>query len=154
MVTQILAVDEEWGIGKDNTIPWHNKEDFKHFKETTKGGFVVMGRKTWDSLPKKPLDCRINVVISSHEIDGPNICSSQIDGVIEYCNLHKQRNTFIIGGGTIYKQTLSYTDSILLSRIKGKYDCDTFYDQSNLDEFVLNSTKEFETFTLERYLRN
>src|SRR6056297_2869461 len=66
MIRAILACDEDWGIGKNGDLPWpHNPADLKWFKQCTDGGVVVMGRKTWESLPRKPLPNRMNYVITS-----------------------------------------------------------------------------------------
>ena len=70
MIKAILACDQDWGIGKDGDLPWpHNTEDLKWFKESTIGGVVVMGKSTWNSLPRKPLPNRKNIIITSSEQD-------------------------------------------------------------------------------------
>ena len=61
----ITAIDQNNGIGKNNSIPWNLPKDLKHFKDITENSFVIMGRNTWNSLPKKPLPNRINIIISS-----------------------------------------------------------------------------------------
>ena len=74
MIRAILACDQDWGIGKDGDLPWpHNPDDLKWFKEQTTGSVVAMGKRTWDSLPTKPLPNRNNVVVTSSEgdKDGP-----------------------------------------------------------------------------------
>ena len=74
MIKAILACDENWGIGKAGTLPWlHNPADLKWFKQMTTGSTVVMGRKTWDSLPVKPLPNRKNIVVSSNRVEGADI---------------------------------------------------------------------------------
>ena len=70
MIKAILACDEEWGIGKDGDLPWpHNSADLKWFKDNTVNGIVVMGKSTWDSLPRKPLPKRKNIVVTRTKLD-------------------------------------------------------------------------------------
>jgi dihydrofolate reductase len=66
MISAIVAVDKNWGIGFNNDLLEHIPEDLKRFKELTTGNTVIMGRKTWDSLPKKPLPDRLNIIITSN----------------------------------------------------------------------------------------
>ena len=68
MISIIVAVSEDWGIGKDNELLWHISEDLKRFKRLTFGNTVVMGKKTWESLPRRPLPGRKNIVLT----DNPN----------------------------------------------------------------------------------
>ena len=65
MISAIVAVDNNWGIGYNGNLLEHIPEDLKHFKTITEGHIIIMGRKTWDSLPKKPLPNRVNVIVSS-----------------------------------------------------------------------------------------
>ena len=68
MISIIVAVSEDWGIGKDNELLWHISEDLKRFKRLTSGNTVIMGKKTWESLPRRPLPGRKNIVLT----DNPN----------------------------------------------------------------------------------
>lgn len=126
----IVAIDEKGGIGKDNTIPWNYPEDLKYFQEKTIGdgqNSVVMGRKTWDSLPKRPLKKRTNIVISSTGYKK------------EYCDIvcELYSENWVIGGSQIYNLFLPFTKEIYLTKIPGDYECDTFFDLKYLeDNFV------------------
>ena len=134
MIRAILACDDDWGIGKDGDLPWpHNPADLKWFKQCTDGDVVVMGRKTWESLPRKPLPNRINYVITSD----PNIeegyhgrfSSKDVGRAIQSTIQHRyepEPNIWIIGGAQLVESCLTVIDEIWLSRIKGTYDCDTF----------------------------
>lgn len=135
MIIQILALDEKNGIGKDNQLPWpFNKEDMKFFKETTSGHDVLMGRNTWESLPKKPLPNRKNYVITSsiEKIDGHAYVIKDLSFLKHY---NQKKKMFIIGGSKLYHSTFDITDKIMITKIKGEYDCDTFYDY----EYVKNN---------------
>lgn len=129
LVVGVVAVDEEWGIGKGNSMPWYNKADFRWFKEATEGNSVIMGKNTWDSLPVKPLPKRNNYVLTSG---------------LEPLGAHKATNTIkgmegdikcVIGGLGAFKHYIDEIDIFLISRIKGKHDCDVFFDKSLLNRF-------------------
>jgi len=109
----------------DGKIPWHIPEDLKRFKEITDGHAVIMGRGTFDSLGRKPLPNRLNVVIASNERFGRNR-----DGVL-FVNSHEEalmvcaksfyRDVYIVGGESIYREAMYYADMILLTRIDNEY---------------------------------
>tara|TARA_B100000029_G_C17248612_1_gene841886 strand:- start:171 stop:650 length:480 start_codon:yes stop_codon:yes gene_type:complete len=105
----IWAQDYKGGIGKQGILPWHISEDLKNFKKITSRFPVIMGRKTWDSLPFKPLPNRRNIILSSNNIPGfevyndINICIQNLENE----NLDK---VFIIGGSSIYKMFFEYAD--------------------------------------------
>lgn len=126
-ISMIAAIGRNNEIGKGNDLifPFHN--DMKFFRETTTGGTVVMGRKTFESLPKV-LPNRRNIIISSNEnfeIDGAEVCSS-IEAAIELCK--DDEKVFIIGGGKIYSAFLKYSDKLYLTEIDaGCPDADTFF---------------------------
>lgn len=127
----IVAVDNNWGIGKDGTMPWHISADLKYFKEKTLGGRVIMGRKTLLSFPnQKPLPSRENIVISSNKdyvVDGAKVINS-LSAVSEFAD----EKTFVIGGGSVYASLLPYCKYAYVTKIDGSFDCDTYFP--NLDD--------------------
>ena len=134
MIKAILACDQDWGIGKDGDLPWpHNTEDLKWFKESTIGGVVVMGKSTWNSLPRKPLPNRKNIIITSSEQDKEQDGCQFIKFNIvkkELVNMSKSQDVWIIGGAKLVKGLLDIIDEFHLSRIQGSYDCDAFLPSS------------------------
>lgn len=121
MIIAIVAWDSDFGIGKNGDIPWRCKEDFKHFKETTKGHQIMMGRKTWESLPKKPLTDRTNIVITRQE-------DYQAEGAVVVNDVvwpNDGETLFVIGGSEIYKMYEPYLDKIVSTYIPGRHECDT-----------------------------
>lgn len=107
----IVAVDNQWGIGKNNDLLVSIPEDMKFFRETTKNGVVVMGRKTLESFPNgKPLKNRLNIVLSQtlKVYDENVLYFKSIENLLTYINNNKLDNVFVIGGGSIYKQLLPY----------------------------------------------
>ncbi len=127
----IVAVDKGWGIGKDGTMPWHISADLKYFKEKTLEKRVIMGRKTLLSFPnQKPLPKRENIIIStnaSYKVDGAIVINS-----IEEAIKCADDDTFIIGGGSIYKALLPYCKYAYITKICEHFECDTHFE--NLDE--------------------
>ena len=138
MIKAILACDADWGIGKAGTLPWpHNPADLKWFKECTTGGVVAMGKSTWDSLPRKPLPNRNNIVITSsaQDKDKGGYHYIKIDNAkTDLTNMNKLQDVWIIGGAKLVEGLLSIIDEIHLSQIRGSYDCDTFLPRTLIEE--------------------
>jgi dihydrofolate reductase len=112
MISAIVAVDENWGIGYQGNLLANIPDDLKRFKELTTDNIVVMGKTTWESLPKKPLPNRVNIVIDYIEQSSchPNVFFKNLENTKSFINLNSNLNFFIIGGGSIYKQLLSICD--------------------------------------------
>lgn len=128
----IVAVYDDWGIGKDGTQPVALKADRKFFRETTRGAMVIVGRRTIDDFPgKQPLPGRVNVALtrSVAEIPGFTVCGSPE----EAAELAKTvERAMVIGGGSIYRQMLPYCDSAYVTKVHAQPESDTFFP--NLDE--------------------
>ena len=103
----LVAVSPEGIIGKDNSIPWHYSVDLKRFKRLTLGKTVIMGRRTWESLPVKPLPDRRNIVITQSSLDDVE-CFSSIDDALATC----EGDVWFIGGAGIYQEALGKADII------------------------------------------
>ena len=103
----LVAVSPEGIIGKNNTIPWHYSADLKRFKRLTTGKTIIMGRKTWESLPVKPLPNRRNIVISRSSIENVD-CFQSIDEALETC----EGDIWFIGGAGIYEEAMLKSDLI------------------------------------------
>lgn len=129
----IVAIDDNGGIGKDGKLLFHNKEDMKQFREKTMGHAVVMGRKTFDSLPGGPLEGRTNIVLTEKDIPDC-VCMKNLKDLIEYIKSCDEANVFIIGGASVYNQFLEYTDIIHLTRFHTTKEADTFLPYSKLVE--------------------
>jgi dihydrofolate reductase len=134
----ILAMDTQNGIGKNNDLPWRIREDLRLFSQITRNNVVIMGRNTWDSLPKKPLPFRINVVIS-RSVEPENLPESVI-WVNDIENVEFQqrleafktqgKEIFCIGGAGLldtFKRYKSLCSKMYIHQIGEKYDCDTFF---------------------------
>ena len=152
MIYAIFACDDNWGIGKDGFLPWpHNSADLKWFKQSTSNSTVVMGRKTWESLPVRPLPNRRNIVISSNEIAG--VQTVRADQINSTCYLLSSP-VWMIGGAKLLEHTIDVIDEIWLSRVIGDFDCDTVLPKDIiLEKFVLYERYFDGTLTTEKYTR-
>lgn len=143
-VNAILAHDENFGIGKDNGLPWPKSNlDMKWFKKHTQDSVVVMGRKTWESLGNRKLPGRFNVVISNSGVNGnPDLVlgGADVSKTIEKIEAQfKDKNIWFIGGANLYSQVISICDYVYISKFDGSYDCDVFFDPTpHLADFYLN----------------
>ena len=134
MISAIVAVDENWGIGYNGDLLAHIPNDLKYFKELTTNHVVMMGRKTWDSLPNKPLKDRLNLVITSGERQyGEGTCFiGMAEAMARLAHLEEDDEWFIIGGGSIYEQLLPLCDHVYVTKILKKFEnVDTYFP--NLD---------------------
>lgn len=133
MITLIAAVAENGCIGTNGELPWHYPEDMKRFKNLTTGHVVLMGRKTWESLPEKfrPLPNRKNLVITRQpEYAVPE--GVEVHRTIEAALAHHaDENVFVIGGAEIYRQTIDLADRLEITKIKRVYPGDAFFPKIN-----------------------
>ena len=126
-ITLIAAAADNLCIGKDNSVPWHIPEDFAFFKKYTLGKSIIMGRKTWDSLPKKPLPGRRNIVISRQEnftAAGAEVFNS-LDIALQ--KTENEAEIIIIGGAQIYQQALPLATDLRLTEVHLYIDGDAFF---------------------------
>ncbi|HNX12753.1 MAG TPA: dihydrofolate reductase [Paludibacteraceae bacterium] len=144
-VSIIAAVADNLAIGKDNKLPWHLPADLKHFKELTTGHAVVMGKRTFESLPNGPLPNRKNIVLTS--IPEGNFDkyyeATSIKDAIELCENEDQ--VFIIGGSSIFAQSIKTVDTMYITWVHGKFEADTFFPKFNLREWNEVSREDHET---------
>lgn len=140
----IVAAAENNALGKDNQLVWHLPKDFKRFKALTTGHFIIMGRKTFESLPK-PLPNRTHVIITRQKnYTAPENCIvvNTIADAINACP--KNDTIFIIGGGEIYKQALPLATKIELTRVHTTVIADTFFPEINTKQWELITAQHHE----------
>ena len=155
MIAAIVAVNNNWGIGYNGDLLEHIPADLKNFRKLTENNIVVMGRKTWDSLPKKPLPNRSNIIITNtikkeSEIFDENANYIQFVSCdsIEKFKIDTHNDVFVIGGETIYKQFLPICDKVFVTKIfKDHENIDTYFP--NLDE--MNDWKGFAIDEIQEY---
>lgn len=156
----IVAMDKNRLIGKGGTIPWSCSEDMKFFAECTTGHTVMMGRKTFDSLPTrfKPLPNRLNVVVSRSlkaetipdSVEVISSIGSFLSDVRSGLYELPSEKIWVIGGGEIYRETLNSCDEIYVSVIPGEYSGDTFFPEFE-DRFELVESRVMKSFEFKRY---
>lgn len=127
-ISIIVAIAQNHAIGKDNDLLWHISNDFKWFKDKTRGHQVIMGERTLESLPNGPLPKRSNIVITDKSGKTFEGCTTvySIEEAIEKCG--DTEESFIIGGGSIYKQFLEHANRFYLTRVHKDFDADTFFE--------------------------
>lgn len=144
-LTEIAAIGKNRELGKDNQLIWHFPQDLKFFKEQTKEHTIVMGRKTFESLPGM-LPKRHHIVISKSGAKFPEEVEvfSSIDAFVDAYQT-KEEEIFVIGGATIYKQMLSLCHRLILTEINQSYDADVFFpefDKNLYHKKILNDIME------------
>lgn len=159
-ISLIVAIAENNAIGKDNQLLWHIPEDLKRFKALTLGHKIIMGKKTWYSLPKRPLPGRDSIVLTDipgEKIEGATMAYSVKD-VVKICD--PEAENFIIGGGSVYSQFLPIATKLYITRVHASFDADTFFPEINAEDWMLSSQEFFESdadqalaYTYQIYLR-
>ena len=132
-VTLIAAIDQNRVLGKDNQLLWHLPEDLKRFKRLTTGHAIIMGRKTFESLPKA-LPNRHNIVVTrnqNYSKEGITVCHS-IKDALEYAKDDEQQ--FVIGGGQIYEKAIGLADVLRLTEIPYQFEGDVCLPKINLKD--------------------
>ncbi len=150
MLSIIVAVSENNVIGKDNDLIWHLPRDLKHFKDTTTGHYIIMGRKTFESNGR-PLPNRTNVIITrdkNYTAEGCIVVHSLEEAIKKAEN---DSEPFIIGGGKIYEQALPSVDRIYLTKIHHSFDGDTYFPELDMNEWVVTDKRDFEPDEKNRY---
>ncbi|MCX6278418.1 MAG: dihydrofolate reductase [Bacteroidetes bacterium] len=143
MISIIVAIAENNAIGKDNDLLWHIPADLKRFKKITAGHTVIMGRRTFESLPRRPLPNRRNIVItdiSGEVFDGCEMACS-IEEALAKCNSSEEN--FVIGGASVYRQFLPFTDRLYLTLIRKSYKGDVFFPGIDFLQWKLISSEDF-----------
>lgn len=153
----ISAVAKNNVIGKSNgELPWHISEEFKHFKETTLGSPIIMGRKSFDALGK-PLPKRENIIISKNkELSYPfadiKIFNNLIDA-FRHCKNKNYEKVFVIGGGQIYSQAIDLVDEMIISKLNFDAEGEVYfpkYDENNWEIVKRDKKEQFEIFWYKR----
>jgi dihydrofolate reductase len=130
MIKMIACVDADGGIGKDNKLLPHLPKDLEHFKNTTLGEVCVFGRKTYDSLPFKPLKDRVNVVLTRNKKASYEGCKTA-RSIEEVVKMSKEQDIYICGGDNVYEQFMPHADELIISQLEEVYDADTFFPEIN-----------------------
>lgn len=138
MISIIVALARNRAIGLNGNLIWHLSADLKYFKRITTGHTVIMGYKTFLSLPnQRALPNRRNIIISSHLEQAPE-GFELAHSIQEAVNMvHDEEETFVIGGGSIYEQFLPHAGKLYLTRIDKEFEADTYFPYIDFDEWNL-----------------
>ena len=139
MITIIVAIASNGAIGRDNDLLWHIPGDLKRFKQITSGHWLLMGKITWYSLPRRPLPDRQNIVLTDDPCECIEGCISaySIEDALSKCDEGKE--IFVIGGGMIYKQFMSRAHRLLITHVHRDFEADTFFP--DIDPAVWEETE-------------
>lgn len=159
-ISIIVAIASNYAIGKDNDLLWHISKDLKRFKELTEGHYIIMGKRTYFSLPKRPLPKRTSLIITDVQGEVIDNClmAYSIQDAIDKMDMSKEN--FIIGGGSIYKQFMPLADKLYITRVHKDFVADTFFPEISLDEWKLISKVDVKDddqndfdYSFEEYIR-
>lgn len=143
IISLIVAASQNGVIGKDGALPWRIREDMARFKRLTMGHPCIMGRKTWDSIPKKPLPGRTNIVVTRNDAlkaEGALVASS-FEAALEIAMEENPTEIMIIGGAAIYADALARAGRIYFTEVSGHFDGDAFFPQANSYEWSAVSSE-------------
>lgn len=153
MITIIVAIGNNYVIGKEGWMPWNLPEDLKQFKQKTLHHTVVMGRKTFESIGK-PLPKRKNLVVTRDprwQVQGVEVISDFEDFLRQHH--HSGEEIFIAGGAQIYRAALPYADKLIISHIDTDIEGDTFFPKWDRSKFDVIESVEYEGFTVKTYMK-
>ncbi|MGR3637003.1 MAG: dihydrofolate reductase [Shimia sp.] len=138
MISLVVGRAKNGAIGRDGDIPWHIPEDLRTFQRETLGGAIIMGRHTWDSLPKKPLPRRFNIVVS-RQADAADVVVGSVSEAVALARDEGYDRIYGIGGAGIYAEMLGMADRLLITDVDTVIeDADTFFPEFLADEWRLH----------------
>jgi len=141
-ISIIAAIADNYAIGKQNKLPWHMPADLKHFKDLTTGHTVIMGKRTFESLPNGPLPNRKNIVLRSILSDGVIETYFEADSLEDALEIaENEEQVFIIGGSTVYKQHIEKADSMYITWIHANFAADVFFPEIDFTKWKEVSRK-------------
>jgi len=135
-ISIIVAIAENFAIGKNNQLLWHIPEDMKRVKKLTTGNVIIMGKNTYFSLPKRPLPGRTNLVISDDLSDHFKDCvmAYSIDDALD--KMSEDKENFIFGGASVYRQFFPLASRLYITLVHKKYDADAFFPDINFNDWI------------------
>jgi dihydrofolate reductase len=131
-ISIIVAIAKNYAIGRNNQLLWHIPADLKRFKKITSGHQVIMGKLTYESLPVRPLPNRKSIIITDKQGETFEGCTTvySIEEALSFCN--EQEESFIIGGGSVYRQFLPYCNKLYITLVNKDFEADTYFPQIDL----------------------
>ncbi len=142
MISIIVAVSDDLGIGRNNDLLWHIPEDMRRFKSLTMGKCIIMGKRTWESLPRKPLPGRTNIVITDipQECIDCSVTAYSIEDALSKCDSGKE--AFVIGGGSVYRQFMPIADRLYVTHVHLKAPADVWFPKIDMRKWRIDRKEE------------
>lgn len=143
-ISIIAAVADNLAIGKANKLPWHLPADLKHFRELTTGHTILMGKRTYESLPNGPLPNRKNIILTSVLSEGVNegyFEANSFEDAFDLCE--HESEIFIIGGSSVYKQILEKADSMYITWVHAEFNADAYFPKIDFKKWVEVTREDF-----------
>jgi len=157
-IVVVAAVAENGVIGRDGAMPWHYPADLRHFKETTLGSPVVMGRRTFESIHDRlgePLPGRTNVVLTTRDRQFPDgvVRADSIDSAVGAARRTGSESLYVVGGASVYGQFLPLADRLVLTEIHDRVEGDTYFPDVDWAEWTETDREEREELAFVTYER-
>lgn len=147
----IAGVPDNWVIGNGLKIPWYIPEDFQLFKQKTLDTVIIMGQLTWDSLPIKPLPKRINIVLNRSKVENKGAETfTDMEEAFKFAS-EQNKQIFVIGGASIYKQTIAKATYLYISHIFGEFEGDILFPKFKKEDYKIIEEKQFKKFKFCKY---
>ena len=152
----MAAISPDRVIGRDGAIPWHYPADMRYVKQTTTGHPCVMGRKTWESLPRRPLPGRPNLVLtrsSDYEAAPGVIVCPSLEAARRRCEEMAAERMFVLGGEAVFREALAEGDEMLITHVPDRVEGDVHFPEWDEREWLLEESREREGLRFARYVR-
>lgn len=154
----IAAVAKNNVVGRSTgEMPWHSQEDFEHFKDTTVGNSIIMGRKTFESLGE-PLKGRLNIVLTKNqnlkEKFSELLIFDNLNDAYKFCESNGYEKVFVIGGGQIFEKAIDEVDEMIISYMDFEADGDVFFPKINFTKWNISSRQKRDGFEIVNYIRS
>lgn len=154
----IAAVAKNNVVGRSTgEMPWHSQEDFEHFKDTTVGNPIIMGRKTFESLGE-PLKGRLNIVLTKNqnlkEKFSELLIFDNLNDAYKFCESNVYEKVFVIGGGQIFEKAIDEVDEMIISYMDFEADGDVFFPRINFTKWSISSRQKRDGFEIVNYIRS
>lgn len=145
LISIIVAMDEKRGIGIGNQLPWHLPDDLQHFKKTTMGHHILMGRKTFESLNQQPLPGRINIILTRNPAFTAGgkgvVVEHSLGDALARAQHQGEREVFITGGANLYRQSLPMAHRLYLTLVHAQTEADVFFPRINFNNWTEQHSK-------------
>ena len=138
LISIIVAMDENRGIGIGDYLPWHLPDDLKFFKNTTLGHHIVMGRRTFQNLAQ-PLPGRVNIILSrdmTYNPGGNVVIAHSLEEALTYARQEHEQEVFIAGGGSLYHESLPLAHRLYLTLVHAQTEADIFFPKTNPNDWI------------------